>query len=60
MHGLKIQYLKHFNEVDLSRFKMEGKGKHSRHFKIYSLNELDEKLITTTLKEIAAIARTKN
>lgn len=53
-------FFHHFDKIDLSMFKMEGKGKHSRHVKIFSIADINESVLTKTIKSILKIAATKN
>ena len=52
-------FFHHFDKVDVSMFKLEGKGKHSRHIKIFDLEGFDQKTCSKVLKNIAKIAKSK-
>jgi hypothetical protein len=53
-------FLHHFDKVDTSKFKLEGKGKHSRHIKIFEVQDIDKNSLLKVLKEIAIIVNSKH
>lgn len=52
-------FLHHFDKIELHGLKLNGKGKHSRHLKIRSVEEIDEDTLSKVFQSILEIAKTK-
>lgn len=57
-HHLKL-YLHHTDKVDTGDLKLQGKGKHAKHIKIESKEEVDEGLFKKVLGEITKVVIAK-
>jgi hypothetical protein len=52
-------FLHHYDHIDTMGLKLEGKGKHAKHVKIYSLDELSNSSLKDVLKQLIEIAKVK-
>ncbi|MFK7773057.1 MAG: DUF1801 domain-containing protein [Saprospiraceae bacterium] len=52
-------FLHHFDKIELHGLKLNGKGKHSRHVKIRSVEEIDEAVLSKVFQSIFKIAQSK-
>ncbi len=52
-------YLHHVDKVDTGDLKLVGKGKHAKHIKIYTADEIDGDLLRNVLNRITEIVLAK-
>ncbi len=52
-------FLHHVDKIDPMGLKLEGKGKHAKHIKIFTLDAIDEAVYVSVIGQIAAIVSSK-
>lgn len=52
-------YLHHYDKIDSGTLGFQGKGKHAKHVKLYSLEGFDEEIFRPILKQIVKVVLEK-
>lgn len=52
-------FLHHVDKIDPKGLKLEGKGKHAKHIKIFTLDTIDEPIYRSVIGQVAAIVASK-
>lgn len=52
-------FLHHVDKIDSMGLKLEGKGKHAKHIKIFSLDAVDEAIYRDVIGQVASIVASK-